>query len=231
MVAEKTTAKGRKKQTKSKQKKYKPRGIERLYHKKEFVTMTFTENFAVSTGVNQGFYGVMNEYRMNSIAQPRNGSNFRPNGYDQIKNIYGQYKVYACKYRVKFFNPQIAGIYGGVRAIRDGGTNNLELTSLTSAPMQMNTKSNTIPVTGDQSLMYEGYWPIHQVEGLTHLEHKADLDNYNAVIVANPNKMPRLQIAVANSANTTNYAVNYSVELTFYVKLYDRTGFDPSLIS
>lgn len=208
-----------------KQKPRKPLGLfpNSVFEGRKMVKMLYHSTIGINTGVVQNQFGTNVLYRLNSIYQPRtSGLAYRAQGYDQITGIYGRYKVYGAKVVITINNPTQDGLFLGIRAMTADNVDYLSGEYI--GPSRMKKWSEAIPInnTGSQVAKYEKYWDIGAMQGLTDLQFKGNTADFCANLAANPAKVPKLEIAAANSQDSTDASMNVDVKIYYYVQLYDR---------
>lgn len=172
-----------------------------------------------------GNFGTDQTWYLNSIYQPRGAGSTvnRVQGYDQLENIYGGYKVYGCKVEATFSNPLEDGMYVGARVLSSGDVEPLAGERVTTAAMKKWTWIAAINDSGRQTLKYKRYWSIGKIEGLSKLQFDAAAQGlYTSDFVGNPGNKPVIQFAAASTVTTTTPTVQMRVKVTYYVQLNDR---------
>lgn len=207
------------------------KGILSLYPPIKFIKMSYNLVSGLSTGTTQSTVGSVNSFNLNSISSPNTtGTGYRPLGYDQISSIYKKYKVYGAKVKVMFNNPTSDGIYCAARVLSETDSDSLASEDLSIVPTKKWTFVKPINNTGKQMVSYKRYWNIAKIQGLDKAQMKAENKDLVASIGGSPAITPTLEVGVANSANTSDITVNYRVEITYYVQLYDRVNLAVSVI-
>lgn len=207
------------------------RGMTTLFPQRKNVKMVFEYFTGLTASTTQNNFGTSQAFSLNSIYSPQVTSPFsRPQGYDQIVNIYKRYKVYGCKMELTFSNPTADGLWVCCRATTSDTSDDPIGETVSSAGMKKWTTVKPINDTGSQVVHINRYWNIAAIEGLTKSQFKNDIDKYAASIAASPSYVPVIYIAVNNTASTTQYAVGVNVKLTYYVQLYDRNTFGTSTV-
>lgn len=211
--------------------KRKPVGIARLFPSKKFTCMRFTYSGGLTSSTSQSVVGSSNVFNLNNINGPKVLSpSYRPQGYDQIVNIYKRYKVYACRVRVTFSNATQDGLFCVARLYTGDDTDSVAGETLGVASMKKWTWSKPVNHSGSQVVIYERYCDIRKMEGLTKAQMSGDIDRYSASINANPTVQPGIEVGVANTADATGAQIAYLIEMDYYLQLYDRHSLPASAI-
>lgn len=203
-------------------------GVTSMFPTRKFVKMHVSFLTAVTSGTTQSTFGNAQTYFLNSIFEPRSGSTTRPQGYAELSPLYARYKVYGAFVKIVFNNPTLDGVYVGVRAQQSGGSDSLAAEQIGNADMKRWTICKPINNTGTQTVYYSRYWDIAQMEGFTKTQMSADLSTMSAAIGANPSRVPFIEVACANAATTADAPVNFQIDITYYVQLFDRVVFPNS---
>lgn len=198
-------------------------GQRALFPATRFCVMRYTRAEGISTAATQNMFGENRLFLLNAIYAPKvSVPAFRVQGYDQIANIYGKYKVFGAKVRIVWTNPSLDGIIVGHRPAQHDNTDYLSSEYVGPAAMKRWTCLKEINDSGKQTVTYTRYFDVAKMEGLTKLQHRADLDDYCAGIASNPSKAPYLEICAANTKDATGATIFYTITIDYYCQLYDK---------
>lgn len=179
-------------------------------------------NIPLTTSVQD--LSVGNTYRLNSIWDP-----FFPvggttvAGHTQLASLYGKYWVMGAKVTVSFNNPQTDGMTCGCRLRIEAGTTAIGQTSALIGS-QPNTYLQGIQDSGNQRRQFNFYVKPWTLMGLSKLEYLSNSERYSSVISGNPVGAANsclMDVFCIDSTQTSNI-IRYSVNITYYVKLYSR---------
>lgn len=207
-------------------------GISSIYPAKKFIKMEYEETGGLSSGTTISNFGTSIDWNLSDIRTVRTSASKRPQGYDQMEEIYHSYKVYGVKVDLTYTDPSQDGLYVGHRIHSTVDTDSLTGESLGTASMKRWTTSKPINDSGSQVVHYSRWLDISAIEGLTKNQFNSDITNYNAsfATTGGPNKSPYLEHAIVNTKNGSNATVNYKIKLTYYVQVYDRKVLPTSLV-
>lgn len=209
-----------------------PGPLAKMYPSRKLVKLVWSQKIPMTTGTTQDNFGGEFVFRLNSIYQSMltAGQINRVQGYDQLADTYGKYKVFAVGVNIEFSDPSIDGLHYGCQIQSSDSTNQvfgLKLGSLQSKKWAVTKALNN---TGSQVSRYSRYFPMHKLEGLTKNQYNGDVSEYTANFNANPTKIPFIRIAIVNTASTANATMNALVSLTYYTALNERLILDSSII-
>lgn len=203
--------------------KYKPQGIQSMFPNKKFIQMKWNYQDNISTGTTLNSFGTAKQIYLNLLTPLATGPAFRVQGYDQVKEIYNKYKVFACKIKCTVSNQSATGLYVGFRLHDSGLGDGIYGETVQIADMKKWTVTKALNSAGD-NVVYERYCEIAAIDGLTKTQMTADIDNYNGSFISatGPVKKPYWEVALINPNSTTNHTAQVNIEMTYYVQLYDR---------
>lgn len=159
-------------------------------------------------------------YNLNSVFDPNlSGTGHQPMGFDQLKALYGRYRVYSCKYKVRFF---VANVGPTVCAV----TPTNETTSFVSIPQ------DALETTGSKYGSINNITAVGSVATPIVLSGKVNLmslygakdmqsDRYQALISADPTETAILHL-LCWSIDNQNLIWTFLIELEYDVEFYDR---------
>lgn len=161
-------------------------------------------------------------YNLNSCFDPNlSGTGHQPMGFDQLKALYGRYRVWNCKYKVSFF---IASV--GETVFYCVPTN--ETTSFVSTPQDaLETTGSkygccnvyTYGGAGTPPKVLSGKVNMASLYGAKDI---SEADRYQALISASPTETAILHLGAWN-INNNNLTWTFLIELVYDVEFYDRT--------
>lgn len=170
-------------------------------------------------------------WRMNSIYDPdysNIGKNLDVDGWTLVNSIYVQYRVYGCKVKLTFMNATTATNC----AVCISCTNNSAAITTTYPTTTLATDfvaragGKICYLNGrdsdDGTRSFSRYFNMWDVTGQTKQAYIADGGNSN-VIGADPTNLCALAVSLSGvpDVNVGTAAINYVVELTYYVELFD----------
>jgi len=174
------------------------------------VKLKYDDFRAITAAGNQGLY----VYRINSIFDPDfTGVGGQPGGFDQLKALYGRYRVMAFRFKIQ----------GEVLTSGDSAT-------LVAAPVDNSAFSTTAEALADlrhatnmsemsfgaAKANIQGMWHVGELLGYSDESMLAN-SNMDAAVSANPAFQQYLFVAYESSGAAT--AVWLSVELEYYVRM------------
>lgn len=182
----------------------------------------YSDDISLSAPATVYQFGTDYIFRLNSLYDPNETSTgHQPYGFDQLAALYRNYKVNAVLINVQFYDPSADGTVVAMELIPPGGTGTLagkEVGFIRERPMAI---VRTLNNTGSQRVNIKQYVPISTVSGVTPLQFKSNQEDFQALVGANPVKMPRLQLA-ACSPDGTAKTVRARVSFVFYCTFFER---------
>lgn len=201
----------------------KAEGIMRMFPSVKYTTFEFDYGGGLSSGTTQDNFGTTVDFYLNTLKTPKVSLGaFNVQGYDQLSDVYGNYKVHAVKIDITFSNSTADGMFVGCRVIPHGETDLLTGEALGTSAMKKWTWQHALNNTGSQVCYYSKYWPIYKVESLSKGQFVNDIDNYSSVYTAQPSKLPKILVGCINTANTTDITCMMKIRFTLYTQLYNR---------
>lgn len=158
-------------------------------------------------------------YRGNSIFDPDfTGVGHQPLGHDEWNQFYRRYRVIGSKMKVLFASDSAVNVTVGVTPLNTSGGYTIGDTYKEA------TYSKSIVIGGDAMHglgTVETYMPVNKIRaGPPNLVRYEE--DYAAVFGSNPNKEFFWHVWCHSMDGGTNMAANVTIELTYYVELYDR---------
>lgn len=209
----------------------------------KFFAMKYYRTFTLDTGVSptKGVWYAQQSFRLNSIALPYVGQvsgDLLPQGFNSVQNVFKNYKVYACKYRITFFDPEGEEVRCGVYVTSSQNPQSLSGTLEDQMAIKRGMRRvKNVSLTGEQRQIYTGFVKISQIEGLSKDQFNGDISNYTGEINPSvtaatareitatsgylPMKHPFIHTAIT-PVSSNNATCKLQVELTYYVRCFGR---------
>ncbi len=172
--------------------------------------------------------GAENVWNLNSLFDPdQTGGGHQPYGFDQMAAIYARYRVRAVTIDIRLC--AVPGQVNAVAAIVTPSVNAFVLTgqALGIVDEQPQSHVEILNSTGWVTHIRRRF-AIDQIEGITSKQLENNIEEYGALVSANPARIPGLRVAVANMENGTMDNVRALVRLEFEAEFYDRLVLPPS---
>jgi len=161
------------------------------------------------------------QFRLNSIFDPDlTGTGHQPLGHDEMATLYQKYTVRGVAWHITFTN-QSTTDYADVCVMLRPNTTAVSLMS-TALETEHVRRGVVGPESGSRNIMtMKGYASIAKIRGVK--ASKVEIENeYSALIGANPNIVPTLQVYVENQNVNASITVNFRLEMVYYVTFFDR---------
>jgi len=185
----------------------------------------YSEVYTFTTGA-VGVCGTEQVVRLNSLFDPDfTGVGHQPFGFDQMALLYRRYKVNAVLIKLTWSDPTADGMFAAVTIQPPG-----EPASLTGATSQAVAEQpmSTVKVlnaTGSQKAYIKQFVPISTISGVTPLQFKSDVTNFQALTTANPALTPWLRFSAGSDRGTAGVTLQCRMDLTYYCQFWDRITF------
>lgn len=170
-----------------------------------------------------------NTYRSNSIWDPDfTGTGQTVAGWNVLNQIYGRYWVMGCKVRLTFSDPLQDGVRVGysIRQRSNAPTAGLTIQQLA---YYNNVYMSSISNSGSQKKVFNFYMKPWAQSSVSKLEYMANSDQHSAIMSGFPNIPSYFDVFVVNeNVGSSATTINYTCEITYYVKLYDRLQLNPT---
>lgn len=160
-------------------------------------------------------------YNLNSVFDPNlTGTGHQPMGFDQLKTLYGRYRVYNCKYKVRFFVANVGPTVCACTPTNEttsfvsipqdaletgrakfGSVNQITAVGSVGAPVILSDKVNLMSLYGAKDMQS---------------------DRYQALISADPTETAVLHL-LCWSIDNQNLTWTFIIELDYDVEFFDRT--------
>ncbi len=171
--------------------------------------MRYTYRLALGSSATPGLIGTTSVFQLNSCYEPLDTAASQPYGFDQMAQLYGRYKVHSVKVRCQYATAaQGTGVQLAVHPPEDSST----IAGL-DAQLQA-AKSNTTTLllgngmTGSQIPEWSRTFKVYELLGISKKEYEANIEEYSALVSANPGRMVTLECGGFNwmsNASTTVY--------------------------
>lgn len=157
-----------------------------------------------------------NQMRLNGLFDPDyTGVGHQPYGFDTYAAIYAKYRVFACAYTIKATST--SGTVPVSMTIVPNNTNS-PFTNSTLAMESPRAKTTMLAYAAPRVISGKIYLPA--LVGGSNVNYKAD-DRYQADITGVPAEVMNLHIVTSDMAGNASTAVQYSIEMVYYVEFYD----------
>lgn len=207
-------------------------GVISLYPSRKNLTFEWSKIADITTGTTQDAFGTAIQLYLNSMTPLITSPGYRVQGYNQVKDIYNKYKVFACKVKIVISNPTGDGLYAGFRIHNSNDADGIFGENPGTADMKkwtwvkpFNSEANTIT--------YERYLNIGAIEGLTKSQFSNEVDKYsgNYLTATAPTNKPYVEASICNPNNATSFSAQVQVNMTFYTHIYDRQTLSNSAVA
>lgn len=182
----------------------------------KFITLRYADTYSFSLATVTGSSQVMN---LNSIFDPdRTGAGHQPYGYDQLALLYNRYRVWNCRWSVKF-HAEAQGFY--IVVLPSNGPLATAITNQASFSLASESPraQSRVQGTGGNSVAVNGRIALNALNGTTAAEYKGD-DRFQAVFTASPSELMLLNIGIYNGTGVT-VAIDFQIILYFDVEVHD----------
>lgn len=170
-------------------------------------------------------------YRMNSIYDPSfTFTGTTVVGYSNMNNLYSRYLVTGAKVRVSFTNPTADGSRCGLR-LRVYGTNATSGSTTKALTEQPLTYMQGLNNSGKQEKTFNMFIRPWTLMGVSKLEYMANTSRYASLFGANPTASQDAVIDVFAINENQNIDIAYTIQIVYYVQLYDRKALSSSTIA
>lgn len=151
---------------------------------------------------------------LNSIFDPnRTGIGHQPYGHDTMLTLYNRYRVIACSWVIRGYNPTYAIRYGALAANEELSPGMSELVENPRGKFRF-----AVPNGTGQTLRGKVYLP--SLVGRTKAQYMAE-HNYQAQMGSSPTELAILNITGADINDTVRDGNIYAIELTYTVEFFD----------
>lgn len=187
------------------------------------VKLRFGYRWSSAANATPSLIGTPLTLQANSVFEPVDTLGDQPYGYDQMAALYSKYKVLGVDLQITSAStgaqPSMIFVLGQSPT---GGVSlsgaNAGLT--TSRP---NVAAYPCSAVGGPVSTYRRNFAIHELLGVTKQEFDSNVEDYTALVNANPAQMPTIQVAESTMGSTTSATVHY-ILMTFTVQFFGRIG-------
>ncbi len=184
--------------------------------------LVYSQTYTYPVG-SSGTFGSENIFRLNSLHDPdETGVGHQPYGYDQLKLLYRRYKVNGVLLEMTWTDPNQDGLSVAAMLTPPLATSTLAGLGFDQASEKPFTTTRMINNSGSQRIYMKQYIPISTAVGITPSQFRNDLDDYQALTGASPNRVPRVRLAVCSPSAATGGLVQCTMKMTFYSSFWDR---------
>ncbi len=163
--------------------------------------------------------GASGDFQLNSIFEPLDTNAHQPYGFDQVTNLYSRYRVDKAKVRIDFRCSVSAYPALIIQTVPPGVTSvitGVAINELAERPNCVAIPANNFGST------WERTFDMSQVTGTTKREYELNVEDYTALVTANPARMPLMRIGCASTADVTGEGLFALVTITYDVFLFQR---------
>ncbi len=202
-----------------------------IFAPSEFIKMKYVEKVDLQTGTDVNVYGVDAQFQLNSIRQPKSGQSTGdplPQGFDSMTGNYANYKVYGAKVRAIFSHQDQEagfvedGVTCGVLPTQSSESDTIFAMTQEELGMKRDQWQRDLSTSGTQKQVYSRYFDIWKLEGLTSDQFKNDISTYKGTFTSGPAAIPQIEFAIMNNSDSSDVSVELRVEITYYVRFYNR---------
>ncbi len=161
--------------------------------------------------------------QLNSLFEPLDGDALQPYGYDQMAALYGRYKVHKVTVAIKWFSPSSPGTVAAFALHPPEDTTTIASTTgyLTASKSNVSTNIQAGVPLGPPNSWSKTY-NLHEVLGLSKQEFESNVEEYSALISANPGRMPLLELGCWNMLGTASAVYSAIITLVFDAEFSGR---------
>lgn len=189
----------------------------KLYH------LRYAQQNVMSAGLS-GIYGSNQAFNLNSVYDPDStGVGHQPYGFDALALAYHKYKVVGATVRLDYTDPTQDGLCVGT-LITNPTNSTTNLTGQNTDAFREKQNSTMTPVNDSGSQVKTKIFKLSMAKlaNLSKLQFKADVDDYNALVTANPLHQIQLKVAVADLRGGSTGSVIVNTKITYHVLFYQR---------
>lgn len=207
-----------------------------VFGNRKFVKMKYTNTGQVTSAATQNQFGSPIIYKLNAVHLPLStqaSGDLLPHNLGQYIDIYFHYRVKGVHIKVRFYDPTTESLIVGAHV--NDSQDSFSLSGSVAQSLGVRRRGWVKPIvdSGSQERVYERYYDIKEIEGMTTTQFEGNVAQYEgtlqrSVASGSPAKVPTLYIACANMADSTQYVCRYVTEITYYVDLFDRIGQTPT---
>lgn len=207
---------------------------------KSFYALKYTDNNDLLSSTTQ--YNTGNElvYTVNAINRPNYNQtvlDYLPQGFNQLAEAFGEYKVYAAKIKLEV-SPNISGKDIDLVIQLNNYANILRNIQSQTVGAASSGKRNTwvYKLPTDKKFVFEKFVKVHELEGISKTALSADFTQYlgkvnnsaASISTTVPARQLTFKFALANNTDTSAAKVSYEMRIDYYTKFSDRKGLTQS---
>lgn len=159
--------------------------------------------------------------QLNGLFDPDlTGGTHQPYGFDQMATLYGRYVVHAVTVDIRINRPvnQLNAYVASAQP--SNATYVVSGRAIGDLDEQSNTHVEMLDSQGSVGHIRKRF-TIAELEGVTENQLRSNLEEYGALVTANPVRTPYLRLALANML-TAAQSVQTILRLEFEAEFYDR---------
>ncbi len=180
----------------------------------------------VTSGASNLQAGTPRVYQLNSLFQPISGGH-QPYGFDTMATLYRRYRVNSVTIKVETLPIVTGSIYQVIGVFPPGATQST--TNLLDAHEwgeNPNGSTQIIFLQGTKQVVWQKRFEMHTLCGLTREEYANNVEDYSALVTANPARMPTLEVNISGfGASMQGYNI---ISLTFEAEFFERVSLNQS---
>lgn len=195
----------------------------KLLQPKKWIDLEYIDSGNISSLTLTPLTGTPSVFRLNSLFDPLlsgAGTNHQPYSFDQLSGLYRQYKVTAVTVELTFYGPSNGRMFGAAqfRSSQDtgpdcNGRNYYDIGERNGGWV------STISNAGNRVAIMRQRVNLWELEGLTFDQYIAD-DTYEALMSANPQKSPLLELAVGDFDSNASSSCIYTIKFIFHAYVF-----------
>lgn len=170
-----------------------------------------------------GVFGTEYVWRLNSLYDPDfSFGGHQPYGFDTMTSIYDRYIVYGVKMNLTFYDASQDGLIVGALINDSEGSETIQGKTSQYIGEQPMCVLRTLSSAGSQKTTISQYFSIAKLDGISKTTISANITEYGAAVTANPNLIPYVRTAIADSRDGSAGTCVVMMKLTFYAKFFNR---------
>lgn len=166
--------------------------------------------------------------QLNSLFEPLDGDPLQPYGFDQMAALYGRYKVHKVGVKLQWFSHASPGTVGAfaLHPPEDATTIASTVGFQTAAKSNVSTQIQAAATSGGGGVFTPLSWSktynLHEVLGISRQEFESNVEEYSALVGANPARMPLLELGCWNMLGTASATYAVVITLVFDAEFSGR---------
>lgn len=208
---------------------------------KSFLCLKYNNNNDVISSTTKYQTGTEIVYVVNALNRPlytQTVLDVLPAGFNQLKDVFSEYKVYAAKVKLEVAPNKSNKDLDLVIQLNNYANllRNIQNKTVDDAASgRRNTWTYKLPT--DKPFVFEKYIKIHELEGISKTALSADFTQYLGqvdnsaanIATAVPARQCTFKFAIANNTDTTAADITYEMTIDYYSKFSNRKGMVQSL--